>query len=128
MMGRIKRCSILFMLALLFSLFLPAVTSAQVILTQQEVNELGMELAIAKTSIQNSREQLKTAKQRLMELSEDLEQQKKNLIEQKVQLATANKSLELLNKEHKKQIKRISRQRNFAYVISALFVAMAIKK
>lgn len=119
---------IFFTLALLFLLSVSSVGSAQVILTNEEAMTLGHELMIAKTSIQNSKEQLKTAKQRLMELSSDLEQQNKNLIVQSVQLNAANKSLELLNREHKAQIKRLSRQRNIAYAIAATFVYIACRK
>ena len=133
-MNRTKVCSTLFMLALLFSLSSPAVTSAQVTLTDDEARTLGHELTIAKTSIANCRQELEnsnkklmTANERLKALSEDLETQKQSLIVQQVQLNAANLSLKQLNEEHKNQIKRLSRQRNFAYFIAAVFVAVAVR-
>ena len=133
-MKKIKCCNIVFILALLFCLFLPCVTSAQVTLTDEEARSLGHELAIAKTSIANCRQELEnsnkklmTANERLKALSEDLETQKQSLIVQSVQLNAANLSLKQLNEEHKNQIKRLSRQRNFAYFIAAVFVAVAVR-
>lgn len=133
-MSKIRLCNIVFSLAFLFYLSLPCATSAQVVLTDEEARTLGHELMIAKTSIancgqeiENSNKKLMTANERLKMLSEDLEVQKQNLIVQSVQLNAANKSLELLNQEHKAQVKRISRQRNFAYCIAALFVAVAVR-
>lgn len=127
-MSKIKLCNIVSTLVFLFCLSLACVTSAQVTLTQQEVNELGMELTIAKTSIQNSREQIKQSKLKLEKALSDLEVQKQNLIVQSAQLNAANKSLELLNQEHKKKIHKLSRQRNFAYTFGAICLAIAVRK
>lgn len=119
---------IFFILSLLASLFYASVGSAQVVLTDDEAMTLGHELSIAKSSIDKSRTELKTAKQRLAELSQELEQQKVSLTEQQLLLNDANKYLKELNEEHKKQVKRISRQRNFAYALAGVFVYIACKK
>ena len=127
-MSRIKRCSIVFILAFLSFLFLPCVTSAQVILTEEEAATLGHELSIAKTSIQKSKQELRTAKERLAELSRELELSKQSLIVQNYRLQDVNKYLNEQEQEHKRQIKRLNRQRNIAYIIAAAFVYIAVRK
>lgn len=134
-MSRIKRCSIVFILAFLSFLFLPCVTSAQVILTEQEAAMLGHELSIAKTSIANCRDELNistkklmTANERLAELSKDLEASKRSLTAQKVQLEIANQYLKEQEQEHKRQMRSLNRQRNLAYAIAATCVYIAVRK
>lgn len=127
-MNKIKQYSIVFILVFLSFLFLPSVTSAQVILTDEEAKILGHELAIAKTSIENSKQELKTAKQRLLELSNDLEVQKQSLTEQQLLLNDANKSLNELNKEVRKKLNKYKWQRNCAYGVALCLGYMLVKK
>ncbi len=118
----------LFMLVFLFCLSLASVASAEVILTDNEARTLENNFKQAKALIVDSKNQLKITRERLTIVSDELDKQKQTLIEQKILLANANKSLELQNKELKKEIHKVVRQRNFAYTITAVCLVRALSK
>lgn len=119
-----------------------AAAPKEIVISEQELTRLEAELNTALTAIQNcksnsemlaaqlskSKEALAQAQAQLAKLKTQLEQSQMTLIEQKQQLETVNQSLTALSAEMRKERRKLERQRNIAYLITALSIYAAAQQ
>lgn len=140
--------ALIFILLSFLWFFLPSISceaaeaKKEVVIPIEQLTNLEVELQRASKAIKNSktnsamlREQLNSlqialteAKQQSEKLRGQLATLKVTLKQQQTQLQNANESLEILNKEMKKERKNLERQRNIAYLVTAVFLCAAVNK